>query len=567
MIERQAMDVRRWTRARFGSSLCGLLLAISACSTYPPLHPQTALSSGELSPLQAAYDVQRYTLNLTIDPDRQSLTGDVAMEAIATRPLTTIELDFDPRFAISRVELDGDAVDYVSSEGKLRLSATTIAANSTFSTRVVYAGRPHVAENAPWEGGFVWSRTETGEHWIATAVQGRGCDLFWPCKDHISDKPDRGADMHITVPDDLVAVMNGTLVAESSAAGNRTYHWRTINPISTYHLALNIAPYKKYEVQYNGKIAGAPSIPVVFYHISDDTEKVARLIRDDFLKQLAFMEETLGPYPWGTEKVGIVETPHLGMEHQTINAYGNAFEVNDSGFDWLILHEIAHEWFGNLMTQENSRDFWLHEGTASFMDSLYYDKQVGAAAFWSQMWRIYNEIENCKPIVPDDPATAMDYFDSNDVYYKGAWSLHTLRWVMGEQAFWNTIRRTLYDTTDPWSLSYPIVPVRRSTEEFISIASEEHGADLNWFFDVYHRSTELPILETTISENGISLRWSNYPAFPIQIPLIIKEGDAEREILATADGSLIPLTDSATVRVDPDNRILRDFGFRDWCQE
>jgi len=542
-------------------------LALAACSSRPVLHPQTAISSGELSALQAAYDVQHYTLRLTINPEAQSLSGDVAMEAIASNDLNTIELDLDPRFAISRVELNGNAVDYVSSEGKLLLIGVRIGAGTPFHTRVIYGGNPHIAENAPWQGGFVWSTTESGEHWIATAVQGRGCDLFWPCKDHISDKSDRGADMHITVPDGLVAVMNGALQSESSANGMTTFHWRAINPLSTYHLALNIAPYKKYELSYTGKIAGAPSIPVVFYHVSDETEKVERLIRDDFMQQIAFMEETLGPYPWGNEKIGVVETPHLGMEHQTINAYGNGFEVNESGFDWLIFHEIAHEWFGNLMTQENSRDFWLHEGTASFMDSLYYDKQVGAAAFGSQMWSIYNQIQNCKPIVPEDPSTAMDYFDSNDVYYKGAWSLHTLRWLMGEDAFWSTIRRALYDTADPWSLSYPITPARRSTEDFIAIASDEYGADLNWFFDVYFKQTDLPKLASTRSDTGLSLRWENYPDFPLSIPVHIRTATDTVIISHPADGTVLDLASDATVRIDPDNRILRDFGFRQWCQD
>lgn len=545
-------------------------LLITSCTSQPPLHPQTQISSGALSELQAGYDVQHYTLNLAIHPERQAIDGDVSMEARALASLSAIELDLDPRFAIVTAEVNGTESPFDSAAGKLTFTDVAIAAGETFTTRIVYEGRPHVAENAPWEGGFVWSTTESGEHWIASAVQGRGCDLFWPCKDHISDKPDRGADMHITVPEGLVAVMNGALISESTAAQTRTFHWRTENPISTYHLAINIAPYEKYELGYSGSIEGNPTIPVVFYYVPDDEakfKKVERLIKDDFLQQITFMEKTLGPYPWGEEKIGVVETPHLGMEHQTINAYGNNFEVNNAGFDWLILHEVAHEWFGNLLTQENSRDFWLHEGTASYMDSLYYEKQVGAAGYWSHMWDIYNEIANCKPIVPNDPATSMDYFDSNDVYYKGAWSLHTLRWLMGEQPFWNTIRRVLYDTTDPWSLSYPITPVRRSTEDFIAIASEEHGSDLNWFFDVYHKATELPILNTERSDSGIRLNWSNFRDFNIQVPLLIVHDGSTRIQLAPTDGSLISLPVNATVRIDPDSRILRDFGFRKWCQD
>lgn len=545
-------------------------LLVTSCASQAPLHPQTQISSGVLSELQTSYDVQHYTLNLAIHPERQAIDGDVSMEARALAPLSAIELDLDPRFAVITAEVNGAARPFESAAGKLTFPDVSIAAGEIFTTRVVYEGIPYVAENPPWEGGFVWSSTDSGEHWIATAVQGRGCDLFWPCKDHISDKPDRGADMHITVPEGLVAVMNGALISESSAGGTNTFQWRTENPISTYHLAINIAPYEKYELEYSGTIQGNPSIPVVFYYVPGDAEKfekVERLIKHDFLEQIAFMEETLGPYPWGEEKIGVVETPHLGMEHQTINAYGNNFEVNDAGFDWLILHEVAHEWFGNLMTQENSRDFWLHEGTASFMDSLYYEKQVGAAGYWSHMWEIYNEITNCKPIVPIDPATSMDYFDSNDVYYKGAWSLHTLRWIMGEQAFWNTIRRVLYGTTDPWSLSYPITPVRRSTEDFIAIASDEHGSDLNWFFDVYLRSTKLPRLIEERSVDGLRLRWENYPELQLSIPVKISDLDSSHLEFVRTDGIIHPVPESSRVVIDPENKVLRDFGFRQWCSE
>ena len=543
-----------------------IALLLSSCTAIPALDPQTAISNGELSELQAGYDVHHYTLNLDLLPEQKSLRGDVRMRALAVSPISSIELDFDPRFEIVAVEVNGLGTTFTSDGGKLFLSTDGVASGEEFTTRVEYVGQPYVAENPPWEGGFVWSQTESGEHWIATAVQGRGCDLFWPCKDHISDKPDRGVDMRVTVPEDLTVVMNGKLVSESVNEGRKTFHWRTNNPISTYHIALNIAPYKKYELEYTGLSEGAPTIPVVFYHVTDEMEKVERLIRDDFMQQIAFFEKTLGPYPWGEEKIGVVETPHLGMEHQTINAYGNEFEVNDAGFDWLILHEFAHEWWGNLLTQKESRDFWLHEGTASFMDSLYYQERVGAAAYWSHMWEIYNELEICKPIVPDDPATTLDYFDSNDVYYKGAWTLHTLRWLMGEQAFWNTLRRVLYDTTDPWSLDYPITPVRRSTEDFIAIASEEYGSSLDWFFDVYLRSTDLPRLDIERSATGVELNWENYPGFQLEVPVQIVDDGEVGEVVLAADGQVHPLSEDAIVHVDPDNKLFRDFGSRHWCE-
>ncbi len=554
----------RYMRSIFQPLVSAIL--ISACSSNPPLHPQTAISSAVLTAAQDAFDVQHYTLEIEVRPEQKFISGRVQMLAIAEAELSEVELDLDPRFQILSASINDVSAEYVLADGKLRLSASTINPGESFTTTVSYQGRPYQAENPPWDGGFVWDRTEGGEHWIASAAQGRGCDLYWPCKDHISDKPDHGADMHITVPAGLVAVMNGVLVSEQSVADRTTYHWRTTQPISAFHLALNIGPFQKYELQHRGSIKGAPEIPVVFYHVTEDMEKVEGLIRDDFMHQLQFLEQRIGPYPWGSEKIGIVEIPYLGMEHQTMNGYGNGFQNSPYGFDWLILHEFIHEWFGNLLTQEASRDFWLHEGITSYIEHLYYRQTVGDAAYWSEMWRRYNQVQNCVPVVPEMDVS-MDYFDSNDVYFKTNWMLGTLRWLMGDEAFWRTIRLAVYDTASPWNLSYPLTPVSRSTEDFIDIASEQHGSDLNWFFDVYLRSTELPKLKQERTSAGIRLSWENYQQLSLDIPVKIIEGDSSHLLMIPSDGRLFPIPAGARVQIDPENRIYRDFGYRQWCSD
>jgi len=256
-----------------------LVLLLAACSSNPPLHPQTELSGGELSSLQAAYDVQHYTLNIDIDPDRRFIQGTVNMEAIATSQLREVELDFDPRFSIHAVSINDVTATFEKRGGKLVLLGHEISGSDRFTTTVTYSGRPYIAENPPWDGGFVFDQTESGEHWIATAVQSRGCDLYWPCKDHISDKPENGADMFITVPDNLMAVMNGLLQSEESAEGKTTYHWKTTNPISTYHLAINIGPFQRFELEHQNALTGTSSIPIIFYHVTDDMDKIEKLIR------------------------------------------------------------------------------------------------------------------------------------------------------------------------------------------------------------------------------------------------------------------------------------------------
>lgn len=559
---------------RFSSSTyLGCLLSVTllqGCLTNPPLHPITALSSGDLTPLQALYDVKHYRLEIEVIPDRKTIVATVGMTALPLGELTQIELDFDPRFKIEQVLVNQQQADFASADGKLLISAASLTTGSEFTTSVSYQGRPYEAENPPWDGGFVWNRTESGEHWIATAVQGRGCDLYWPCKDHISDKPERGADMIITVPNNLVAVMNGVLVSEQSITDKTRYHWQTTNPISSYHLAINIGPFKKYELERQSLIGlgdDAPAtFPIVFYHVTEDIEKIESLIKDDFVHQLDFYERTLGPYPWGNEKIGIVEIPYLGMEHQTMNGYGNGFRQDPEGFDWLMQHEFAHEWFGNLMTQEASRDFWLHEGFANYMQPIYAQDVIGDAAYWSKMWRNYNAIASCKPVVPDGHVD-MDYFDSNDAYFKGSWTLHTLRWMMGEEKFWNAVRRLIYDTADPWSLTYPIAPTRRSSEDFIAIASEEYGEDLNWFFDAYLYSTEIPKLEVQRSGQELRLSFADLPKLIMDIPVTVYDGDSSSTISIPSDGSSTTLPSAARIQIDPKVKVFREFGTAARCAD
>lgn len=550
---------------KFSSLMILALLLANCSSTNPPLHPVTATSSGALSVLQGSYDVQHYSLAIEIDPDQRALQGDVAMTAIAIDTLETIDLDFDPRFQILRAYVNETAVDYESRDGKLFLNTAPILVGELFTTRVTYAGRPYEAENPPWDGGFVWQQTPSGEPWIATAVQGRGCDLYWPCKDHISDKPERGADMRITVPKGLTAVMNGVLVATDEGPAKTTFHWRTTNPISAYHLAINVGPFQKYELSYDSILGNGLTIPVVYYHITKDMKKIHTLIRDDFLKQLAFYERTLGPYPFGNEKIGIVEIPYLGMEHQTMNGYGNEYRLDPDGFDWLIQHEFAHEWFGNLMTQAASRDFWLHEGFANYMQPIYAQEVIGDAAFWSKMWDNYNATKNCKPVVPAGEVD-MDYFDSNDPYFKGSWTLHTLRWMMGEDKFWRSVRRLIYDTPDPWSLEYPISPTSRSTEDFVRIASEEYGEDLTHFFGAAIYSADQPVLAEKRSNTGLSLEFSNNPKLVLNIPVRVTEGQQSRMIAVPSNGVEVAIPAGARIQIDPEVKVFRDFGTIARCE-
>jgi len=252
------------------------------------------------------------------------------------------------------------------------------------------------------------------------------------------------------------------------------------------------------------------------------------------------------------------------MEHQTMNGYGNDFKLDPYGFDWLMQHEFSHEWFGNLMTQTESADFWLHEGFANYMQPVYAQQVIGDAGYWSYMWDFYNGLTNCKAVVPDEDVT-MDYFESNDAYYKSSWTLHTLRGLMGEETFWRSVRRLIYDTEDPWSLSYPIQPTRRSNGDFVAIASEEYGQDLSWLFDMYLRQAALPKLIQDRSDEGVSFSWADNSAVEIDIPILVTLDGNSTEYAVPSTGERFPLPPAALLQVDPRVSVFRDFGTTEAC--
>ncbi len=545
--------------------LGALLLAPASCAWRKPLDPLTGDTGGPLSDNEQATDVIRYEIELEVFPDRQSIRGRGTTVLRALEPIEVIEIQLDARFTVSEVSVNGQDAAFTRESGIIIVSLPRPAEpGDETAVSMRYSGRPHVAENAPWKGGFVWASTESGEAWVATAVQGEGCDLWWPCKDHFSDKPER-IDFHVTVPKGLSVALNGVLQAvEGNEDGRRTFHWRLGVPISDYNVSLNIGPFTRIEDSY-ASVNGS-TVPIEFWALEEHEEKARALIARDLRPQLEWYEKTLGPYPWGGEKLGFVETPHLGMEHQTLIAYGNEFRRDDHGFDWLMQHELAHEWFGNLMTHRRLNDAWLHEGFGAYMQPAYSLDRDGEAAYAHRMYEMYLGMENCTAVVPEGDPTSAQAF-TGDIYAKGAWVLHTLRWLIGDEAFWRSARRLLYDTSRPWELPYPIRPVYRSTDDFIRIVSEESGRELGWMFDAYLREADLPRLVTERTEDRLTLRWEvpGDRSFPMPVPVRV-DGTTRRVEMPGGEGAL-EATGESHVIVDPEMRVLRRLPIIGTCEE
>ena len=524
-------------------------------------------TGGPLMFEQAAFDVLNYDISLNVDPKAKTISGTTVMTARTVIPTNVIVLDLDLPFTISKLTESGNAVKYERKEGKIWIwFPMTKQVGDEIKTSITYAGTPREAPRPPWVGGFMWKKTADGSDWISVALQNDGADLMFPCKDHPSDKPATSS-MHITVPNPLVATGPGKLQSVKKNADNTsTYNWYMSNPISNYSLVFNAAPYKTIEDKY--KSVSGEMLPIVFYILPEDFAKGAGLIAEQ-KKYLAFYEKYLGPFPFRSQKVGIVETPHLGMEHSTNIAYGNQFKYDKDGTDGLLLHEFGHEWWANLVTASDWRDFWVHEGFQSFMDTLYQEHLHGQDAYLTAMHNRQKGLKNKQPVAPRESKiayqvymSAPDYINSDgDIYGKGALILNTLRYLIGDKAFFEALHHMAYPTKEMETYTDGRQERLVNTDDFLTIAEHASGMKLDWFFELYLRQPKLPkLIGTTVSDCfttcQLGLQWetpNNIP-FPMSVDVEIN-GKIQRVEMKDGKAS-IPYTGAVPI-VDPKGWVLK----------
>jgi aminopeptidase N len=534
---------------------------LAACATQPtPITDYTASSGAERSADQLQLDFEKADLKLRIEPATRTIRGDVALTFGARAAVDRIELDLDRNLPIDAIEVDGRplaATQWRNPEGKLTVDLPQrLQAGRQTTVRVQYHGTPHVAKRAPWDGGFVWSKTLDGQPWVATAVQGEGCDLFWPCIDHPTGKA-KLVESHITVPAPLVAAGNGVPLGMDEKDGWRTWHWRAKNP-STYGISINVGPYKLLEGDYKSRYGN--TIPLRMWYLPQSEGKVRELFAE-ITPMLDFFESTVGPYPFGDEKMGVVETPHKGMEHQTINAYGNEYAKTSFGYDDLMQHEFAHEWFGNQLTNANWDDMWLHEGLGTYMQPLYMQYLRGDQEYYASLQQHRAAIRNKAPIVAGKPMTEEQVYDLDkggpglDIYMKGSLVMHTLRGLVGDEVFLRTVREIVYGTPDPRPGS--LAPRYGTTREFIDIANRNSGKDLNWFFQAYLYQAALPELKTTRSGDTLQLAWTTEKNTPFPMPVDVRVGGKIVTVPMTDGRGSVTVPAGATYTLDPHSKVLR----------
>jgi aminopeptidase N len=452
---------------------------------------QNLKSGGKLKPEQAIMDIRHYTIILDVDPEKKYIKGFTEIDLLLTQPTEILLFDFWHGLQVKKVAVNGKEKSFQHGEDDLIRIAQQLSSGQV-KVRIDYEGTPGVSLRAPWTGGFQWEKDSQGNPWVAITCQGEGGKIFFPCKDHPSDEPNEGADLFITVPKGLVAAGPGILVKQKTSKYKTTFHWKTNYPISNYCLVFNIGKYKKVSRNYttiNGTV-----VPMDFYVLEESEHKAMHEL-DLLANATRILEKYFGEYPWAKEKIGLCETPHLGMEHQTLIAYGNKFKytkVGNQDFDWLLVHEFGHEWWANKVTNRDWADMWIQEGICTFADALHILEIGGEQEYLKRMQRTARDTQNKLPIVQGiDIDTDQTYH--GDIYGKGAFFMHTLRYIMGDEVFFPTLKKLateqqyVYDNTV-------------TTDMVEQLFSSAHGKSLKPVFDLFLRTTSK--LEIALKQTG-----------------------------------------------------------------
>ncbi len=486
-----------------------------------PKETEKLLLLGAPSKYRNCFDVTYYDLKVGVNPNEKYLTGSVQMNAVAVTDFDTLQMDLYANMKINFIKQseNGQALTFYRKEGAvfIRMPAQ-VKKGSAFSIYVSYEGKPVEAAKAPWDGGFVWKKDKNKNPWIGVACESEGAGMWWPNKDDMADEPD-SVDIAVTVPKELTAVCNGVLRGESSANHKTmTYHWHTSYPINNYNVTLYVGDFKLLQDTFVSELTGKATL--LNHYVLPYNYDSARIHFQQVKKHIAFYEKMFGEYPWQRDGFKLVESPYAGMEHQSAIAYGNGYK-NDkrNNFDYIILHETAHEWWGNSVTAADLADGWIHEGFATYCEALYVEYTQGHKAYLNYLFLQRIMIKNERPVVRKRGIRYFDYHDE-DIYVKGSWVLHTLRTVIANDSVFFDILKTFRNENNCKQIL---------SETFIELVNRKTGQNYNWFFKQYLFNREAPIFEFYWGKSGFYYRWTHVgDDFVMPIEIITSAGSRQK---------------------------------------
>jgi aminopeptidase N len=468
---------------------------------------------GSIGPGREWWDVLHYDIHAKFNYNDSSITGFNIITYKVTKPQNYMQIDLQKPLLV-------DSTAYISADGKreqIHLITAKREGNVLFFNElpkqeinsinkfiVYYHGKPRVAKHPPWDGGLILKKDSKGNPWISIACQGLGASVWYPCKDHQSDEPDSAA-IHITCPDSLVAVGNGRLRGKIlNNDGTATYTWAVTVPINNYCIIPYIGKYVHFGEVYKGEEG---DLDMDYWVLEQNLER-AKIQFKDAPRMMKAFEHWFGPYPFYKDGYKLVDAPHLGMEHQSAIAYGNAYlngylgrDLSGTGWglkwDFIIVHESGHEWFANNITTKDIADMWVHEGFTNYSETLFTEYYYGKDAGNAYCQGIRKSIANDKPITGP---YGVNEEGSGDMYYKAANMIHAIRQIINDDEKFRMILRGLNKTF------YHQTVTAKQVEDYINAESKK---DFTKVFEQYLTTTKVPVLEYKITKGALTYRWTN----------------------------------------------------------
>lgn len=458
---------------------------------------------GQITTVRACYDVLKYEIDVKFptlagskEVTNYPIAGAVHIFALGVQDFDWLQVDLFAHLEIDSIVYYGQQLTH-----KRELNAVYIKfpfvkkTGEQFRFTVHYHGNVIIAQRAPWDGGFVFTTDSLKNPWIGVACEGFGASSWWPCKDHLSDEPDSGVVLNIQIPKNsgLMAVGNGKLTNRSINELWEKFTWEVKNPINTYNVSVNIGDYRQFSHNFTSLDGEAQKLD--YYVLSYRLEQ-AKAHFEQVEPMLQCFERLFGPYAFWEDGYKLVETPYWGMEHQSAVAYGNNYRNNKWGFDFIIIHESAHEWWGNSVSVADHADMWIHEGFTTYAETLYLECVGDRATANRYLLEQRKRIALKQPMVgPYD----VNFTDADtDVYFKGAWMLHTMRNSLANDSLFFGYLKTCYQH---------FFKQVTNTDEMLAFWLLQMGESYRYAWEHYLYQPQLPVLAWQKQGKGKTAKW------------------------------------------------------------
>jgi aminopeptidase N len=483
---------------------------------------------GGISKARAWWDVLHYDLHVQFNEKDSTLRGHNVIQYKVLTQYPVMQIDLMKPLICDSIVREKHKLTYKKDGNAYMVDLPAQPENSISSITAYYHGKPQVAARPPWDGGVIWAKDKKGRPWISVACQGLGASVWYPCKDHQYDEPD-SASIHITVPSSLVAVSNGRLKKKTVLpSGYVTYQWSVVSPINNYNIIPYIGHYVNFTEVYPGEKG---NLDMSYWVLDYNLEQAHSHLSPNANKTMKSFEYWFGPYPFYEDGYKLVDAPHLGMEHQSAVAYGNKYmngylghDLSGTGWgmkwDFIVVHESAHEWFGNNISTKDLADMWVHESFANYSETLFTTSEFGVEAGNDYIVGSRRGIRNDVPVIGK---YGVNEEGSGDMYPKGGNMLHTIRQVVNDDEKFRQILRGLGKEF------YHQTVTTNQIEKYIS---EKAGFDFSKVFDQYLRTTQIPSLNYSVKQEKeatyLYYRWENcVPGFKLPVKVTTATGETQ----------------------------------------